>query len=120
MVRISGFGHQLSEGLVGGQVMDMRAAEDSIRAAVDAAERMANMEVRNVVIGISANQMTSDVRKLRCRSPVIRSMKSIWRPRCALPMKSFGWKTMRFYTPSPSDYGIDGNYRHKRSARHVW
>jgi cell division protein FtsA len=37
MVRISGFGHQLSDGLNGGQVIDMRAAEDSIRAAVDAA-----------------------------------------------------------------------------------
>ena len=52
MVRISGFGHQVSDGLNAGQVIDMRAAEDSIRAAVDAAERMANMEVRQVVIGL--------------------------------------------------------------------
>ena len=41
MVSISGFGHQVSDGLNAGQVIDMRAAEDSIRAAVDAAERMA-------------------------------------------------------------------------------
>jgi len=61
MVRISGFGHQLSDGLNGGQVIDMRAAEDSIRAAVDAAERMANMEVRQVVIGLSATNLESRI-----------------------------------------------------------
>ena len=63
MTRISGFGHHSSEGLLAGQVVDMRKAEDSIRAAVDAAERMAGMEVRQVVIGISANQMASDLRE---------------------------------------------------------
>ena len=61
MVRISGFGHQLSDGLNAGQVIDMRAAEDSIRAAVDAAERMANMEVRQVVIGLSAGHLDSRI-----------------------------------------------------------
>lgn len=61
MVRISGFGHQLSEGLNAGQVTDMRAAEDSIRAAVHAAERMAGMEVRSVVIGLSANRLHSQI-----------------------------------------------------------
>lgn len=60
-LRISGSGHQLSEGLVAGQVVDMRAAEDAIRAAVDAAERMAGMEVRRVVIGIAANQLVSQM-----------------------------------------------------------
>ena len=60
-LRISGSGHQLSEGLVAGQVVDMRAAEDAIRSAVDAAERMAGMEVRNVVIGIAANQLVSQM-----------------------------------------------------------
>ena len=61
MVRISGFGHQSSDGLNAGQVIDMRAAEDSIRAAVDAAERMANMEVRQVVIGLSAAHLDSRI-----------------------------------------------------------
>lgn len=61
MLRISGLGHQLSDGLIAGQVVDMRAAEDSIRAAVDAAERMAGMEVRRVVIGISSSQLTSRI-----------------------------------------------------------
>jgi len=41
MMRVTGFGHQISEGLQAGQITDMRAAEDSLRAAVDAAERMA-------------------------------------------------------------------------------
>ncbi len=59
LIRITGFGHQLSAGLNGGQVIDMRAAEDSIRAAVDAAERMAGLEVRRVIIGVSANRTDS-------------------------------------------------------------
>ena len=77
MVRISGFGHQLSDGLNGGQVIDMRAAEDSIRAAVDAAERMANMEVRQVVIGLSANNRKAASVRPMCRLMVTRSAKSI-------------------------------------------
>jgi cell division protein FtsA len=59
LIRITGFGHQVSEGLNAGQVVDMRAAEDSIRAAVDAAERMAGIEVRRVIIGVSANRLES-------------------------------------------------------------
>lgn len=61
LVRISGLGHHVSEGVVAGQVVDMRAAEDSIRAAVHAAERMAGLEVRDVVIGVSSGLLTSRV-----------------------------------------------------------
>ena len=59
LIRITGFGHQVSAGINAGQVVDMRAAEDSIRAAVDAAERMAGIEVRRVIVGISANRLNS-------------------------------------------------------------
>ena len=61
LIRITGFGHQVSGGLNAGQVVDMRAAEDSIRAAVDAAERMAGLEVRRVIIGVSANRLDSTI-----------------------------------------------------------
>lgn len=59
LIRITGFGHQVSAGINAGQVVDMRAAEDSIRAAVDAAERMAGIEVRRMIVGISANRLNS-------------------------------------------------------------
>ena len=61
MMRVTGFGHQVSEGLQAGQITDMRAAEDSLRAAVDAAERMAGVEVRGIIIGVSANRISSQV-----------------------------------------------------------
>lgn len=61
LIRVAGFGHQLSDGLNAGQVVDMSAAEDSVRAAVDAAERMAGQEVENVIIGISANRLHSQI-----------------------------------------------------------
>ncbi len=60
-MRVTGFGHQLSTGLNAGQVVDMRTAEDSIRAAVDAAERMAGLEVRQLIIGVSANRLASQI-----------------------------------------------------------
>ena len=60
-IRVAGFGHQLSQGLSAGQVSDMLAAEDSVRAAVDAAERMADQEVRRLIIGISATRLESQI-----------------------------------------------------------
>ena len=41
--RILGIGHQRSRGLQGGAVVDMEEAENAIRLAVDAAERMAHV-----------------------------------------------------------------------------
>ena len=65
MMRVTGFGHQISEGLQAGQITDMRAAEDSLRAAVDAAERMAGVEVRGIIIGVSANRISSQICEAR-------------------------------------------------------
>ena len=44
--RILGIGHQRSRGIKGGAVVDMEEAESAIRLAVDAAERMAGVEVQ--------------------------------------------------------------------------
>lgn len=110
MVRISGFGHQLSEGLVGGQVMDMRKAEDSIRAAVDAAERMAGMEVRNVVIGISANQMTSDVREAAVPITGHPVNEEHMAAALRLAYEEFWLEDHEILHAIPIGYGIDGNY----------
>lgn len=53
--RVIGIGHQLSTGLKSGSVMDMEETETSIRAAVDAAERMAGgSPIDNVYVNISA------------------------------------------------------------------
>lgn len=53
-LRVIGIGHQLSRGLRNGNVIDMDAAEQSIRAAVETAERMCGETIRDVFISINA------------------------------------------------------------------
>ena len=47
--RVLGIGHQRSRGLKGGVVVDLDEAERSIRLAVDAAERMAGVQIESVI-----------------------------------------------------------------------
>ena len=60
-LRIVGIGHQLSRGIKGGAVVDMEETEVSIRAAVDAAERMAGVPVEQVFVNLSAGDPASDL-----------------------------------------------------------
>jgi len=52
-LRVIGIGHQLSRGLRNGNVIDMDAAEQSIRAAVETAERMCGETIRDVFISVN-------------------------------------------------------------------
>lgn len=55
--RIVGIGHQRSAGIRRGGVVDLAQAEGAIRAAVDAAERMARVEVREAIVAISGGRI---------------------------------------------------------------
>ncbi len=58
--RVVGIGHQVSKGLKSGTIVDMEETETSIRAAVDAAERMAGgSPILDVYVNISAGQPVS-------------------------------------------------------------
>lgn len=57
--RVIGVGHQSSRGVRGGAIVDMDAAEASIRAAVENAERMAQVAVSEVVVVASAGSPAS-------------------------------------------------------------
>jgi cell division protein FtsA len=57
---ILGFGHQRSGGVKAGTVVDMEAAERSIRLAVDAAERMAGVHIDSVVLSVAAGRLASE------------------------------------------------------------
>jgi cell division protein FtsA len=59
LARILGIGHQRSLGLKGGSVIDLEQAERSIRQAVDAAERMAHVEVRSVIVNLTGGRLGS-------------------------------------------------------------
>ena len=58
--RVIGIGHQRSRGIKGGSVVDLEAAEQSIRLAVDAAERMAQVEIRSVIVNMTGGRLKSE------------------------------------------------------------
>ncbi|MEM8785426.1 MAG: cell division protein FtsA, partial [Pseudomonadota bacterium] len=49
---IIGVGHQVSEGIKAGTIVDMERAGEAIRAAVEAAERQANIRVQRVIANV--------------------------------------------------------------------
>jgi cell division protein FtsA len=57
--RVLGIGHQRSRGLKGGAIIDMNDAERSVRAALDAAERMAGITVESVVVSMAGGRLGS-------------------------------------------------------------
>ncbi|WP_078688375.1 MULTISPECIES: cell division protein FtsA [unclassified Bartonella] len=58
-MEVLGFGVQRSCGIKSGVVMDMLAAEQSIRLAVNAAEKMAGLVVDSVIVNFSSNRLKS-------------------------------------------------------------
>jgi cell division protein FtsA len=52
-VRVIGIGHQMSNGMKAGAVVDMEAAEATMRSVVGAAERMASETIGDVIINVS-------------------------------------------------------------------
>ncbi len=58
--QILGIGHQRARGIKAGAVVDMEQVEQSIRLAVDAAERMAQVRVESVIVNVSAGRIGSE------------------------------------------------------------
>lgn len=55
-LKVRGVGHQASRGVRGGTIIDIDAAERSIRLAVDAAERMAQTTITDIVVGVAGGR----------------------------------------------------------------
>jgi cell division protein FtsA len=60
-VQVIGIGHQKSQGVKSGVVVDLDRAEQAIRLAVDAAERMAGLTVDSLIVNLSAGRLKSEV-----------------------------------------------------------
>ncbi len=60
VLRVLGVGHELARGTGGGSIIDMGAAEDAIRGAVHAAEKMAGETIRSVVVNLSGRRLHSE------------------------------------------------------------
>ena len=59
-IQVIGIGHQKSRGVKSGMVVDLDKAEEAIRLAVDAAERMAGLTVESLIVNLSAGRLRSD------------------------------------------------------------
>jgi cell division protein FtsA len=57
--RVIGIGHQKSQGVKSGVVVDLDRAEHAIRLAVDAAERMAGLTVDSLIVNLTAGRLKS-------------------------------------------------------------
>ncbi len=58
-VQVIGIGHQRSQGVKSGVVVDLDRAELAIRQCVDAAERMAGLTVDSLIVNLSAGRLRS-------------------------------------------------------------
>jgi cell division protein FtsA len=60
-VEVIGFGHTGARGTKAGGVINLVQAEESIRHAVDCAERMASVEIESVMLSISGGRLGSEL-----------------------------------------------------------
>ena len=60
-VEVLGYGYQRSRGIKSGVVVDMDAAEQAIRLAVDSAERMAGVTVESLISNVSCGRLQSEI-----------------------------------------------------------
>jgi cell division protein FtsA len=60
-IEVVGFGHTLARGMKAGSVADLTEAEQAVRQALDLAERTANMQLKSVVVSLSAGKPSSEL-----------------------------------------------------------
>jgi len=60
-VEVIGFGHTYARGIKSGAVVDMQAAEEALRQAIDVAERSAKLQLESVMVSISAGKPASEL-----------------------------------------------------------
>ncbi len=60
-VEVIGIGHQRAVGIKSGVIIDLDRAEQAIRLAVDAAERMAGLTIDSLIVNLSAGRLSSEV-----------------------------------------------------------
>jgi cell division protein FtsA len=60
-IDVIGFGHTYARGIKGGAVVDLQAAEEALRLAIDVAERSAKLQLESVIVSISAGKPASEL-----------------------------------------------------------
>ncbi len=59
-IEVLGIGHQRSRGIKSGVVINLEAAEQAIRCAVDAAERQAGVTVESLIVSVTCGRLASE------------------------------------------------------------
>ncbi|HEV7415498.1 cell division protein FtsA [Tianweitania sediminis] len=59
-IQVLGIGHQRSRGVKSGVIVDLDRAEQAIRLAVDAAERMAGLTIDSLIVNLSSGRLKSE------------------------------------------------------------
>lgn len=59
-IEVLGIGHQRSRGIKSGLVVNLDVAEEAVRNAVDAAERMAGVTVESLIVTVSTGRLASE------------------------------------------------------------
>ncbi|PLX36487.1 MAG: cell division protein FtsA [Hyphomicrobiales bacterium] len=59
-MEVLGFGYQRSRGIKSGVVVDLDAAEQAIRQAVDSAERMAGVTIESLIVNVTCGRLASE------------------------------------------------------------
>jgi cell division protein FtsA len=60
-VEVIGFGHTGASGMKAGTVVDLDSVEETMRHALDLAERMAAVEIESVVVSVTAGRIASEL-----------------------------------------------------------
>jgi cell division protein FtsA len=66
-IKVSGIGHQLSEGIRSSVITDVKKAERSILAAINAAEKMAGETIEDVYCSINGSNISSQLISIESR-----------------------------------------------------
>ena len=67
-IKLLGFGYQRSEGIKSGTVINLDRADNSIRLAVEAAERMAGVTVESIIVNLTSKRAKSEIFVARVNS----------------------------------------------------
>jgi cell division protein FtsA len=60
-VDVIGIGHTVARGMKSGSVVDLGEAESAIRQCIDVAERTAKLQLRSVLVSVSAGRLASEL-----------------------------------------------------------
>lgn len=109
-VRIIGYGHKEAKGMIGSVITDMRLAQKSIIGVVSQAERMAGLNIEEILVSISANQTKSfyEIARTKISSDSVRNCDILsLTEKVRLDFKKNNQEVIHLI---PLEYNIDNSY----------